>query len=346
MTHVSPINTNTAQSGSANKPFIARQAYDWKQRVLAQVMARARLFAFVPAMSAHTITKDILTYSAIALLLILIIKIVLRDARASAAKAAEIDTSLELERNALEKRISERTEQYVLAEQSRLAELERVARFGTLAQGLFHDLMNPLTSVTLYVERLSKTGASNSEGIAVVQQALSASHRMRSFMDSVRKCLATESKQTETRADLSEEVHIVRDMMAYKARQMNVELEIETPDAVFVEAHPQRVYQLVLNLVSNAIESFAGLQERPERNLVTVNVIREHNSVHLTVTDNGHGMNTEQQAKLFKQTFTTKEYGTGIGMMTVKRIVQEMNASIDVRSEISFGTTISVSVKN
>jgi two-component system sporulation sensor kinase B len=76
---------------------------------------------------------------------------------------------------------------------------------------------------------------------------------------------------------------------------------------------------------------------------VTIFVLRNKDSVELSVSDMGCGISAENMARMFKQQFTTKAEGSGIGLLTIKTIVEhELKGTIEVESKEGVGTTFTI----
>lgn len=293
-----------------------------------------------------------------------------REIRISRAQMAHSEKILKNERNSLERRISERTVAFVRAEEQRMIELQRNAEFGKLSQGLFHDLMSPLSSISLFAEK-------NELGDVV-----NASRRINSFMESIKRSLGDESlnqiisitkpeninsklqhhspsksiKNTKEllASDLRHEIEIVRDILGYKARMNNVYIKIKMhpKDNVILNIHPVRLHQLILNLVSNSIEACSSLFISDEKtkdleHSVIISVVKNNKNIELSVSDTGCGISIENQERMFIDRFTTKSDGNGIGLMTIKNIVkQDLKGMIEVNSKEKNGTTLKIIIPN
>jgi len=101
---------------------------------------------------------------------------------------------------------------------------------------------------------------------------------------------------------------------------------------------PGQLEQVVMNLVVNARDAM------PNGGTIRIAVTRDEQSVILTVADTGIGMNAETQARVFEPLFTTKPKGegTGLGLFTLKRIVDAAGGFVDIESELGVGTTFRI----
>ena len=105
-------------------------------------------------------------------------------------------------------------------------------------------------------------------------------------------------------------------------------------------ADPRNLHQILLNLLVNASDALDGRELRQ----ISLTAFREENSVIIRVKDSGCGMTEEQLQNLFKPFYTTKEKGTGLGLVIVKKLLTAMNGSIKISSLKGVGTTIDIIV--
>lgn len=294
---------------------------------------------------------NLVIYSVLVLLIIYVLWLSNRHIKKSHSKIETSDKLIKIEQISLERKLSERTIAFMQAEEQKMIELERNAEFGKLSQGLFHDLISPLSTVSLYVQSLKKEINQSKETDEAIKAVVNSSQRMNSFIESVRRSLGNigaQSKEIQNKsADLEKEIGIVRDILGYKARMIGVKIDINQPEKIILPIHPIRLHQLILNLVSNAIE--ACNHTTNATNVVTIKAIKKKtdakNLIELSVRDNGCGISPENLAKVFKKPFTTKKDGNGIGLMTIKNIVEnDLGGTIEVESREGRGTEFVVRI--
>ncbi len=121
------------------------------------------------------------------------------------------------------------------------------------------------------------------------------------------------------------------------AKEISVTATIET-GAEHCFADPRNLHQILLNLLVNASDALEGRGRRQ----ITLTAFGEENSVIIRVKDNGSGMAEEQLQNLFKPFYTTKEKGTGLGLVIVKKLLAAMKGSIKISSMKGVGTTIDI----
>jgi signal transduction histidine kinase len=253
------------------------------------------------------------------------------------------------ERDALGRIVTTRTKELIASEQMRTAELEKSAEFGELSQGLFHDLMNPLSSLALYIENMATKENRPEKAKEMIEKAVIASRRMESFMNSIKHTTAKAVKTTDCSADLIQELATVRDLLAYKARMAGVKIVIEKINAVFMRIHPIRLHQLLLNLISNAVDACAVQSMRCGQDrfegLVKISTIQDGQELKIIIADNGCGIPANKIKEVFNHPFTTKPEGTGIGLITVKKIVEEeLQGKISMISQENKGATFAITI--
>ena len=212
---------------------------------------------------------------------------------------------------------------------------EQLASVGFLAAGVAHEINNPLASIAICSESLEGRLAdslSDEQSKEVAQNYLQMIQReafrckeiTERLLDFARKG-GSERESTELR-DL---VTGVLEMVQHVGKYRDKNLTLEEGDQVFAEVNGQEIKQVVLNLVTNALESI------DTGGSVAVSVRRESASAVISVTDDGCGMTDEVKKHLFEPFFTKRRSGQGIslGLSITYRIVQEHRGSIDVQSD-------------
>ena len=203
--------------------------------------------------------------------------------------------------------------------------ISRVSLLGEMTASLAHELTQPLSGIVSnatagvrFIDRGKEDPATLREILVDVEAD---AHRAHDIIRNVRNTIK-KGDFTRHRIDLNELVsnvaHIVRpDAVAYSC-------EIETSldkDLPLIEADPVQIQQVLVNLVSNALDAMG--QTPPDRRKVEISTASNgDNQVRLSVRDHGTGIRTEVHERLFDQFFTTKEQGLGMGLAIVRSIVE------------------------
>ncbi len=125
-----------------------------------------------------------------------------------------------------------------------------------------------------------------------------------------------------------------------ETRRRDISLSVEVARECWAACDPRAMQQVLLNLFANAADAVAG-RAKPEVRLAAsgggeLAVVR--------VQDNGPGMTLEQRQKVFKPFHTTKERGTGLGLVISRKMVVRMSGTIAVDSEQGLGTTVTITL--
>jgi signal transduction histidine kinase len=135
-------------------------------------------------------------------------------------------------------------------------------------------------------------------------------------------------------------VEIVREVLNFVETEddlQNIRHHVELPNSLpLAILDPGAMRQALLNLVVNA------RQAMPMGGELIVRVRRQVNHVVLTITDTGVGMSPADLEHCFDPYWSTKKNGTGLGLATVKRIIQEHEGTISVVSELGRGTSFKI----
>jgi signal transduction histidine kinase len=226
--------------------------------------------------------------------------------------------------------------------ESRLVQAAKLAAVGEMAAGIAHELNNPLTTVTGFVELtladLPPESASRSDLELVLREAKRARDVVRRLLD-----FARQTESSRIRTDLVEVLNDVIELTRHLIHTSGVELFIDFPETLpWVSIDRNQMKQVFLNLIHNALQA---MPSGGEIRLTTCAESRDGREwVKTIVRDNGQGILPEHKERLFEPFFTTKsdQGGTGLGLSVTYGIVTDHGGIIDVESEPGSGSSFIV----
>lgn len=244
-----------------------------------------------------------------------------------------------------------------LYERARAA--ERLAEIGTLTGGLAHEIKNPLSSVNLNIQLLQEDlqeladrvpeATDNADRIGRIQRRFESlareTQRLRDILEDFLQ-FAGRIKLDLAPGDVNSLIHELTDFFGPQASAMGVRVHAQTADALPpVELDMGLFKQALLNLMLNACQAMeqqvGGDSETSPRELIVRSIsvpIKEGGGVQIHVTDTGPGIPNDAMDKLFQPYYSTKKGGTGLGLPTARRIIEEHGGTIRVHSELGRGT--------
>ena len=214
---------------------------------------------------------------------------------------------------------------------------EHLASLGRMAAGIAHEIRNPLASISGSLELLRSASQFEAEDRQLMDIALREIERLNGLITDFLAYARPLPPQLET-LDLGAETERLVSSIAglMGGEQVPTLRVLETEPGLWVSADRDQLAAVLWNLVRNARE--AGETERVE-----VAVGRQDDQrVYLLVTDHGSGIADEDLPRIFEPFFTTKSAGTGLGLATVHRIVQQHGGTIEVRTAPGQGTTFTL----
>jgi signal transduction histidine kinase len=288
---------------------------------------------------------DGIQYSIILLIIAIVSWLSNREIERSLRRARLSEAALKEQRDLLEITVEERTQQLQATQAEKIDQLYRFAEFGRLASGLFHDLMNPLTSVSLYLEQVSKTNPDQVEETQkYLQKAFEASKRIERFTQAVRKQL--QHREAQELFSINEGVRQAVQLVAHKAWQAHVQISFHATEEIVTFDNPLKFHQVIVNLLSNAIDAYTDIPLSVDRKReAAITIHQQHSEISLIIQDWGAGIAKASQDKIFQPFYTTKsaQEGIGIGLSTTKQIIEkDFRGSISVDTQEGYGTTFRI----
>ena len=225
-------------------------------------------------------------------------------------------------------------EEYVRVQRERTAELEAFA--GRVA----HDLRDPLGAIALQVlaaTRRHRPGPELAPHFDAIERQLQRTNQVIEALLEFARAGATPT--VGARANLTDVLNAVVAGIRPRLETIQVELTIEPVPPLEVACTPGALSSVLSNLVGNAAKFVVEGSELPRR--IAVRVSEEAHAAHVEVEDNGPGIPQEAEQRIFepfRRLHTTRQSGFGLGLATVKKIVEAYQGRLGVRSRPTKGS--------
>lgn len=225
--------------------------------------------------------------------------------------------------------------------ESRLRRAESLASLTTLAAGVAHEIKNPLGSMGIHIQliqRALKAGkpldsATLGHDLEVINEEINRLNGIVvDFLFAVRPMDTTLvlGSLNKTVADLAE-------FLGPELEQAGIHAEVDLfkgDDSVLMDE--RFLKQALLNLVKNSMHAM------PEGGRISFRTKKMGDGIGFHLIDTGTGIPEEVLEKIFEPYFTTKDFGSGLGLTLVYKIVKEHGADIQVQSKVGVGTTVTI----
>lgn len=239
-----------------------------------------------------------------------------------------------------------------------LSQSEYLSAIGNMAASIAHDFNNVLTEIQLifYLIRMQveKGEVAFCEGkiedtenfIKSIIESCETGHKGLQFGRTLMKGLKTFACDSHAEQEvqlLQPILEMPVDLLNRKIQQENITVNIEVEsENIQVKCNAGEIQQVVLNLVTNALYSMKGLPEK----YLTLRLWKNDKYACFSVADTGKGILDEIQPNIFDDFYTTKpsRKGTGIGLSSVKKIVDAHKGEVEFISEVDKGSTFSISL--
>jgi signal transduction histidine kinase len=224
---------------------------------------------------------------------------------------------------------------------------DRLANVGALVASIAHSIKNLLDGLRggIYITNLGFRDANQNKiesGWEMVQRNV---ERLSSMILDMLYC-AKERVPNKQPLDINAIVGEVFDLYKPRADQSDVKLSLTMDqDLPLINAESKDIHSLFANLVGNAIDACCSDEEEDKEHEVKVQVRRDHDQMVVEVRDNGMGMDSETQKKLFNLFFSTKgSFGTGLGLLVAHKVAKEHGGNIAVESRPGHGSSFTVNL--
>lgn len=224
--------------------------------------------------------------------------------------------------------------------QAEVMKKDRLASVGMLAAGVAHELNNPLTSLHMQARKLREIAVARGLDADVrtsLEQIDEAASRMNAIISDL-LFMARPVDKPQAHVDLAQ---ILRSTIALlragtaRCPVIHTELEGLPP----IQGYASKVGQVFLNVLRNATQAVEG----SESGAIRVAARVADDAIEIAISDNGVGIPPELVPRVTDPFFTTKSQGTGLGLWISHALMAEHGGTLDLRSTVGTGTTVTLS---
>ncbi|GAB5046177.1 ATP-binding protein [Thermodesulfovibrio sp. TK110] len=212
-----------------------------------------------------------------------------------------------------------------------LFQSKKLAAIGTLATGVAHELNNPLNNIYISVQILQKELKEPPPFINEILNDIShETARVKRIIEDLLE-FARGKEPVFKKVRIKDIIFKASNSIIKQRNFKNIDLK-EIPEEIVINADPDQLERVFLNLFENAIDAM------PEDGEIKLKVLKKNDFVEISVSDTGTGIPADKLEKIFEPFFTTKNKGTGLGLAIVYNIIQKHNGKIFVESTEGKGT--------
>ncbi len=210
---------------------------------------------------------------------------------------------------------------------------EKMQIAGELAASVAHELRNPLTAIKGFFHVLKSSGEDKEMYYHIINDELNRIEQISGELLTLAKP-HSENRRNYNLVQLIEEVKL---LLTSESNMKSIEIILDAvQDEININCENTKIKQVFINLIKNAIDAM----DDGGNIVITLKVIQE--TIEVQVIDQGCGIPEELLDKVGEPFYTTKEKGTGIGMMVCYQIIENHGGSIEVESKVNIGTTFTI----
>lgn len=218
-----------------------------------------------------------------------------------------------------------------------LARIEREQAWKEMAKQVAHEIKNPLTPMKLSLQHLQFLYKENRKEFARIFGKVSTT--LIEQIEALTKItnefshFARMPERKITKCDLEE---ILKEVISLFSSQIKISFEYLKNEKFFINADKEELKRVFINIIKNSIQ--ANSTE------INIKLYKDINYCFINIEDNGSGIPEKALKQIFDPNFSTKTEGTGLGLPIVKRILNDINGTIEIKSEVGKGTIVMLAI--
>jgi PAS domain S-box-containing protein len=212
---------------------------------------------------------------------------------------------------------------------------EKLSDLARISAGVAHEIGNPLTSISSYVQilRAMDFDSFTKETLETIAKHVNRIISIVRQMSSFSKTTASNIKKYNIYQIIDATLELVR----YDKRMKNVSIHVNAPkDLPAIKVDDTQLIQVFMNIIFNAADAIS------DKGTLDITAKRTADDVEVAFSDSGHGVPTEYAEKIFDPFFTTKDKGTGLGLGVSYSIMKSFNGDISFENKAEGGSIFRV----
>jgi len=223
-----------------------------------------------------------------------------------------------------------------------LRQKEKMSAIGELAAGIAHEIRNPLSAISITIQRLGREFKPVEEDrelqklFGILYKEIN--HIRNSIDNLLQFSKPAPLQKSPNRIDRI--ITKIYRLYETKASEQNISLVCQNRESLEAIVDPTKIEECLINILENAITA------TPPNGTITLDAQQNKNTLVITICDTGRGIPEENISKIFNLYFTTKINGTGLGLAHTHQIISEHSGEIYVKSVVNQGTCFTIKLPN
>lgn len=222
--------------------------------------------------------------------------------------------------------------------------LDHMTSASQIAAGIAHEIKNPLTSIKGFIHLMIKKDKQNfkEDYLSIMLTEVERIELLTNQFCMLARPLETVNY---TNFDLMQVTLDIVTLVKRHAEEKGVNLDFVLPkqegnnkSLFFIHGNVNQIKQILINILRNAIEATGAGGH------VNISLLREKKMINIRISDDGEGMSSDAIKKLGTPFYTTKESGTGLGLLVCFEIIRQHTGVVDIESTLGSGTTFEIRI--